>query len=378
MPMVLITGQKAIRTARQARFQIVDIVATMKPLTKSSRQIVSAETIPTLVRDAFRTAQEERPGPAHLELPEDVAGEEADAALVPPHPIEIPVADPAALDRAAALIGAAQRPLVMLGASASRPRLADALSAFVKRTRIPFFNTQMGKGSVAGGSNLYMGTAALSERDYLHTAIDRADLIVAIDGEAIGVDLAQEAPPAPQEPAVPAAPEMPAVPKIKKIETIRIVAKDKYGKITVTQDGDDAPLRVSARRIVMKDGNVLITDRAIPEIPEISSATCGGDKGDDVKIESREGDKRRIVICTDRIEMRAADVAARARIAEATAGRARAIAIASADMGKRHAMLGLRMARRSIEAQADLSAAQKSAALKGIDDAIRELESAMD
>ncbi len=185
MPMVLITGQKAIRTARQARFQIVDIVATMKPLTKLSRQIVSAETIPTLVRDAFRTAQEERPGPAHLELPEDVAGEEADAALVPPHPIEIPVADPAALDRAAALIGAAQRPLVMLGASASRPRLADALSAFVQRTRIPFFNTQMGKGSVAGGSNLYMGTAALSERDYLHTAIDRADLIVAIGHDTV-------------------------------------------------------------------------------------------------------------------------------------------------------------------------------------------------
>src|SRR5262250_2175290 len=54
MPMLMITGQKAIRTARQARFQIVDIVATMKPLTKASRQIVSAASIPTVVRDAFR------------------------------------------------------------------------------------------------------------------------------------------------------------------------------------------------------------------------------------------------------------------------------------------------------------------------------------
>jgi len=185
MPMVLITGQKAIRTARQARFQIVDIVAMMKPLAKSSRQIVSAATIPTLVRDAFRIAQEERPGPAHLELPEDVASEEADAPLVPPHPIEIPMARSAALDRAAVMIMAAERPLVMLGAAASRPRLADALSAFVGRTRIPFFNTQMGKGSVAGGSNLYMGTAALSERDYLHKAIDMADLIVAIGHDTV-------------------------------------------------------------------------------------------------------------------------------------------------------------------------------------------------
>jgi acetolactate synthase I/II/III large subunit len=187
MPMVMITGQKAIMTSRQARFQIVDVVATMKPLTKSSRQIVSAASIPTLVRDAFRVAQEERLGPVHLELPEDVAAEEINnpPPLVPPHPTELPVAHPAALDRAAAMIRAAERPLIMLGAAASRPRLSAALSEFVRRMGIPFFNTQMGKGAVAGGSNLYMGTAALSERDYVHQAIDQADLIVAIGHDTV-------------------------------------------------------------------------------------------------------------------------------------------------------------------------------------------------
>jgi len=73
----------------------------------------------------------------------------------------------------------------MLGAAASRPRLADALSDFVKRAQIPFFNTQMGKGAVSGGSGLYMGTAALSERDYVHDAIDRADLIIAIGHDTV-------------------------------------------------------------------------------------------------------------------------------------------------------------------------------------------------
>ena len=63
MPMMMITGQKGIFTSRQARFQIVDIVGAMKPLTKMARQIVSTGTIPTLVREAFRVAQEERPGP---------------------------------------------------------------------------------------------------------------------------------------------------------------------------------------------------------------------------------------------------------------------------------------------------------------------------
>jgi len=67
--------------------------------------------------------------------------------------VDIPVAHPAVLDRAAAMIMKAERPLIMLGAASSRPRLADALSDFVRRVRIPFFNKQMGKGTVAGGSN---------------------------------------------------------------------------------------------------------------------------------------------------------------------------------------------------------------------------------
>src|SRR5688572_11374316 len=75
MPMILLTGQKGILSSRQARFQVVDMVATMKPLTKMARQIVSPATIPTTVREAFRIAMEERPGPVHLELPEDIAGE---------------------------------------------------------------------------------------------------------------------------------------------------------------------------------------------------------------------------------------------------------------------------------------------------------------
>jgi acetolactate synthase-1/2/3 large subunit len=186
MPMVMITGQKGILSHKQALFQVVDIVSTMAPLTKMARQIVSAATIPSIVREAFRLAQQERLGPVHLELPEDIAHEMApDVPLVMPHPIEMPVAQDAALDRAADLILRAERPLVMLGAAASRPKLADALSQFVRRLRIPFFNTQMGKGAVAGGSNLYMGTAALSERDYVHQAIDRADLIIAIGHDTV-------------------------------------------------------------------------------------------------------------------------------------------------------------------------------------------------
>ena len=185
MPMLLLTGQKAIKSARQAQFQIVDIVGAMRPLTKMTRQIVTAASIPTMVRDAFRIAVEERPGPVHLELPVDIAAVVADAALVPPHPIDRPYPNPAALERAAQMILAAKTPLIMIGAAGNRPRLVEPLSDFVRRTKIPFFNTQMGKGAVTGGSNLYLGTAALSERDYIHHAIERADLVIAIGHDTV-------------------------------------------------------------------------------------------------------------------------------------------------------------------------------------------------
>lgn len=186
MPMILITGQKPILSSRQARFQIVDIVNTMRPLTKLSRQIVSAASIPATVREAFRITCEERPGPVHLELPEDIAREMTEyGEIIPRHETPLPVASEASLAHAAELIIAAKRPLIMLGAGASRVALADALSSFVKRSGIPFFNTQMGKGSVTGCSELYVGTAALSERDYIHRIIDRSDLIIAIGHDTV-------------------------------------------------------------------------------------------------------------------------------------------------------------------------------------------------
>src|SRR6201996_8330479 len=186
MPMIMLTGQKGILSARQARFQIVDTVAAMKPLTKLSRQITSATMIPTVVREAFRVASEERPGPVHLELPEDIAAEECDdTPLIPPHPVELPIASPEAISRATAMILEAKRPLIMLGAAASRPRSTSDLARFVVRTGIPYFTTQMGKGTVPGGTELYMGTAALSERDYVHEAIDRADLIITIGHDTV-------------------------------------------------------------------------------------------------------------------------------------------------------------------------------------------------
>ena len=86
MPMVMITGQKPVKHSKQGKFQIIDVVEMMRPLTKYTHSIVSANNIPSMIREAFRISQEERPGAAHLELPEDVAGEEAEVQPLPSQP----------------------------------------------------------------------------------------------------------------------------------------------------------------------------------------------------------------------------------------------------------------------------------------------------
>jgi len=140
---------------------------------------------PDMVRDAFRIAMEERPGPVLLELPEDVAGEEAEPiAMVAQHPIENS-------GRPSRLAGSCREIDPQASGADHAPRRGvpsaqhGGIGGFVRRTQIPFFTTQMGKGTVPGGSKLYMGTAALSERDYVHEAVDRADLIIAIGHDTI-------------------------------------------------------------------------------------------------------------------------------------------------------------------------------------------------
>ncbi len=179
MPMLMITGQKPIKASKQGRFQIIDVVALMRPITKFAKQIVNGNTIPSLVREAFRLAELERPGAVLLELPEDIAAEMAeDGPLMAANLPRRPVCDESAIDNAAAMIRAAKHPLLLVGAGANRKRIIDALESFVGKTGIPYFNTQMGKGVIGGFHDLYIGTAALSEGDYVHCAVDRADLII--------------------------------------------------------------------------------------------------------------------------------------------------------------------------------------------------------
>ncbi|MFP2957171.1 acetolactate synthase large subunit [Myxococcus sp. 1LA] len=185
MPMVMVTGQKPIKAGKQGHFQIVDVVGMMRPLTKLTRTLVSAEHVPSAVREAFRRAEEERPGATHLELPEDVAREQTDAVLLAPSAQRRPVADEASIALAVEAIASARRPLLMIGAGANRKLTSEMLRVFVDKTGIPFFSTQMGKGVVDESHPLWMGTAALSEGDFVHRAIEASDCIINVGHDVI-------------------------------------------------------------------------------------------------------------------------------------------------------------------------------------------------
>ncbi len=186
MPMMMITGQKPIKKSKQARFQIIDVVDMMGPVTKYAHQIVHGANTPAAVREAIRLAEEERPGAVHLELPEDIAAERVESPFFfDPEAARRPAAEEKAVRRAVQMIEAATSPLLLVGAGANRKRTSNMLTQFVEQTGIPFICTQMGKGVIDERHDHYLGTAALSDNDSVHDAVAAADLIINVGHDVI-------------------------------------------------------------------------------------------------------------------------------------------------------------------------------------------------
>lgn len=181
-PMIVLTGQKAIRDNRQGRYQLIDVVDMMRPVTKSTRSIPSGAALPGIIAEAMRQALEYPQGPVHLELPEDVAHDKVSAdELLPIGTAPRPDAPADAVDLAAATIAAAKRPLILAGASANaRLDVPPSLQQLIDRTGLPFFSTWMGKGAAREAGDQYIGTATMPGMDYVGCAIRHSDLIFSV------------------------------------------------------------------------------------------------------------------------------------------------------------------------------------------------------
>jgi acetolactate synthase-1/2/3 large subunit len=195
-PMVAITGQAAAGKLHKEAHQVVDIVRMLEPVTKWNTRVERIAAIPEIVRKAFRVATLEKPGPTHIEIPEDLAA--TDIEPRGDHRIPVPLTpgyayfpEPTdeAIAHAARLIAGSERPLILAGNGVLRRGAAPELRALARSLHVPVAVTFMGKGAIDDRSHLSLMAVGLQARDHVLSGFDRADLVI-----CVGYDLVEYAP----------------------------------------------------------------------------------------------------------------------------------------------------------------------------------------
>ena len=188
-PLVALMAQAGLDRIYKESHQVVDLVATYRPVTKWGDMITLRDAAPEMVRKAFKQAQTERPGATFIVLPEDVAERETDAV---PLPVNVP-RDPSPSEdqvrRAALVLARARRPVVLAGAGVARDGAMASLARFSDRLGIPVATTFLGKGVFPDDHPNALGTIGFMVKDYANFGFDRADVVV-----AVGYDLVEYSP----------------------------------------------------------------------------------------------------------------------------------------------------------------------------------------
>ncbi len=190
-PVVALTGQGDLERTHKESHQYIDVVSMFKPITKWNARLNSPKMIPEAVRKAFKVAQSQKPGPTHIELPEDVMASDPGDAQPLRHRQERRRPEPSQgeLDEAAELIRNAEYPLVLAGNGISRGDAAPALRAFAHATGMGVAATFMGKGVLAQDDPHWRGTVGMQARDYELAGFEHADVVI-----TVGYDLVEHAP----------------------------------------------------------------------------------------------------------------------------------------------------------------------------------------
>ena len=196
-PLVAITGQAGLERVHLESHQYVDVVQMFTPVTKWSTRVSVPESVPEVVRKAFRLARLEKPGATHIELPEDVAKEDVRSAPLELRRTSYPQAQREAIDRAAEIINAAKSPVILAGNGVTRRNAVgnptvDALRRFVQRSRIWATHTYMAKGVLDP-----LGQFSLPPVGLQRAGADLANLKILAEADvviAVGYDLVEWAP----------------------------------------------------------------------------------------------------------------------------------------------------------------------------------------
>lgn len=189
-PVVAITGQGDLERLHNSSHQNLDIVSMFRPITKWNTSITTADIIPEVIRKAFKVAEFEKPGATHLELPEDVAKENApEMPMLKARQPSRPGPNNQAIEQTKKLLQEAQRPLIIAGNGSIRKGASGPLTDLVNTFNIPVVSTFMGKGAVSDNNKHSLHTIGLGFKDYVMQAVAEADLIL-----TVGYDIAEYSP----------------------------------------------------------------------------------------------------------------------------------------------------------------------------------------
>jgi len=194
-PVVAITGQVARPFIGKDAFQEIDITGITLPITKHNYLVPDAKDLATIVKEAFYIAQTGRPGPVLIDIPRDVFQQEAEFAY--PEKVNLPgykltlFGHPAQIKRAAEVINAAERPIIIAGRGVIISGAFAELKGLAERAQIPVVTTLLGIGCFPETHILSFGWLGMHGMAYANKAVHHSDVIVAIgmrfDDRATGV-----------------------------------------------------------------------------------------------------------------------------------------------------------------------------------------------
>lgn len=194
-PVVAITGQVARPFIGRDAFQEIDITGITLPITKHNYLVLDAKEMATVVKEAFYIAQTGRPGPVLIDIPRDVFQQEAEFNY--PEKLNLPgykptlFGHPAQIKKAAEVVNAAQRPIILAGRGVIISKAFDELRDLAERAQIPVVTTLLGIGCFPETHLLSFGWLGMHGMAYANKAVHNADVIVAIgmrfDDRATGV-----------------------------------------------------------------------------------------------------------------------------------------------------------------------------------------------
>ncbi len=183
VPMVAITGQVARTALGSEAFQECDICSITASCTKKTYMVMSAADLAPTIREAFKIAQEGRPGPVLVDVPRDVQLEMAEAEFPEVAPLAVPELGETAregLAAAARLINQAERPLIISGHGILSSGAYDELLALAETTGVPVITTLLGLSGFPSGHPQSLGMLGMHGMYWANIAVDEADVIVGV------------------------------------------------------------------------------------------------------------------------------------------------------------------------------------------------------